>query len=135
MTATDLICCYAARRVLPLQSRAHKICHMSGQFDPTRTSKLDLSAAGVARRVNYVSQAKLSDDWQWGMEPFCRDDPPPLVSFSRVGPAVRLVAALAGLLLPLLACSPAVALLLVPYAEIRVAGGRGRGPSGEGVDA
>ncbi|KAK1628411.1 hypothetical protein QYE76_002726 [Lolium multiflorum] len=83
LTATDVLCCYADRRVLPLQARAHKICHMSGRFYPTRTSKLELSAAAVARRVNFISQAKLPDNWQWGMIPLNRDDPPPL-KFARL---------------------------------------------------
>jgi hypothetical protein len=72
LTAADLLCCHASWRVLPLQWWSHKIGHMSGQLDPTRTSKLELSPVGVARRVNFVSQAKLPDNWQWGMEPFYR---------------------------------------------------------------
>ena len=63
LCAADLLCCYASRRVLPLQARVHKICHMSGRFDPTRTSKLELTNAQVAKRVNFVSQAKLPDNW------------------------------------------------------------------------
>ena len=90
LTAADLLCCYASRRVLPLQARSHKICHMSGRFDPTRTSKLELSPAAVAKRVNWISQAKLAADWQWGMEPYCRDDLPPLVSVSCTRPAAGL---------------------------------------------
>jgi hypothetical protein len=81
LCAADLLCCYASRRVLPLQARAHKICHMSGRFDPTRTSKLELTPAQVAKRVNFVSQAKLPDNWNWGMEPYSRAEPPPVVSF------------------------------------------------------
>ncbi|KAK1698304.1 hypothetical protein QYE76_015001 [Lolium multiflorum] len=78
LTAMDLLCCYASRRVLLLQARSHKICHMSGRFDPTWTSKLELSLAAVAKRVNWISLAKLPADWQWGMEPYRRDDLPPL---------------------------------------------------------
>ena len=80
LCAADLLCCYASRRVLPLQARAHKICHMSGRFDPTRTSKLELTPAQVAKRVNFVSQAKLLDNWNWGMEPYSRKELPPVVS-------------------------------------------------------
>jgi hypothetical protein len=75
---------------------------MSGRFDPTRTSKLELTKAQVARRVNFVSQAKLPDNWQWGMEPFSRDDPPPVVSFSFV---LSQLVSVAGRLLPLPDCS------------------------------
>ncbi|KAM0845108.1 hypothetical protein ACQ4PT_056606 [Festuca glaucescens] len=78
LTGADLLCTFISRRVLPLQWRVHKICHMSGRLDPTRTSKVQLSLEGVARRVNHISQAKLPDNWQWGMEPFSRNDPPAL---------------------------------------------------------
>jgi hypothetical protein len=92
LTASDLLCTYAVRRVLPLQCRAHKIGHMSGRFDPTRTSKVELSKAQVARRVNAISQAKLPENWNWGMEPRNRAAPPELVSlYVLVG--FRLVAA------------------------------------------
>ncbi|KAK1663747.1 hypothetical protein QYE76_051906 [Lolium multiflorum] len=39
LSAEDLLCTYVERRVLPLQRRVHKIGHMSGRLDPTRTSK------------------------------------------------------------------------------------------------
>ncbi|KAM0860662.1 hypothetical protein ACQ4PT_046399 [Festuca glaucescens] len=78
LTGADLLCTFISRRVLPLQRRAHKICYMSGRLDPTRTSKIQLSLEGVARRVNHISQARLPDNWQWGMEPFSRNDPPAL---------------------------------------------------------
>jgi hypothetical protein len=52
LCAADLLCCFISRRVLPLQARSHKMCHMSGRLDPTRTSKLELTPAAVAKRVN-----------------------------------------------------------------------------------
>ncbi|KAK1628388.1 hypothetical protein QYE76_002703 [Lolium multiflorum] len=82
LCAADLLCCYASRRVLPLQARAHKICHMSGRLDLTRMSKLELNKAQIAKRVNSVSQAKLPDNWNWGMEPYSGNDLPPL-TFAR----------------------------------------------------
>ncbi|KAM0915282.1 hypothetical protein ACQ4PT_010946 [Festuca glaucescens] len=78
LTGADLLCTFISRRVLPLQRRAHKICYMSGRLDPTWTSKVQLSSEGVARRVDHISQARLPDNWQWGMEPFRREDPPAL---------------------------------------------------------
>ncbi|KAM0860213.1 hypothetical protein ACQ4PT_046680 [Festuca glaucescens] len=78
LTGADLLCTFISRRVLLLQRRVHKICYMSGRLDPTRTSKVQLSLEGVARWVNHISQAKLPDNWQWGMEPFSRNDPPAL---------------------------------------------------------
>ena len=76
----DLITAFVSRRVLPLQKRVHKICYMSGRLDPTRTSKIELSSRGGAHRVNAISQAHMPDNWQWEMEPYKRDDLPPLVS-------------------------------------------------------
>jgi hypothetical protein len=62
LRAEDLLCTFASRRVLPLQARAHKIGHMSGRFDPTRTSRAELTKAQVARRVNFISVAKMPED-------------------------------------------------------------------------
>jgi hypothetical protein len=76
----DLIAAYASRQVLPLQRWVHKICYMSGRLDPTWTSKVELSKSAVSRRVNAVSQAHMPENWDWGMEPYRREDPPPLVS-------------------------------------------------------
>jgi hypothetical protein len=64
LTASDLLCTFTSRRVLPLQRRSRKICHMSGRFDPTRMSKVELTREVVANRVNYISNARLPDDWQ-----------------------------------------------------------------------
>jgi hypothetical protein len=93
LCATDLLCCYTSRRVLPLQSRCHKICHMSGQFDPTRTSKVELNKARIASQVNFISQAKLPDNWGWGQEPYDRTEMPPVVSIVCLLARCRLAAA------------------------------------------
>ncbi|KAK1629253.1 hypothetical protein QYE76_003568 [Lolium multiflorum] len=84
LSAEDLLCTYVERRVLPLQGRIHKIGHMSGRLDPTRTSKVALSKAQVARRVNSITKANLPDDWNWGLPPYDRSSPPELL-FSRQG--------------------------------------------------
>ena len=39
LTSDDLLRTFISRRVCPLQTRAHKICHMSGPLDPTRVSR------------------------------------------------------------------------------------------------
>nr|XP_051211171.1 uncharacterized protein LOC127328624 [Lolium perenne] len=52
---------------------------MSGRFDPTRTSKVELSKAQIASRVNFISQAKLPDNWDWGLEPYNRAEMPPVL--------------------------------------------------------
>ena len=77
----DLIAAFIARRVLPLQRRAHRICEMSDRHDPTRMSTAALSVAGVVQRVNFISKAALKEDeWGFGLEPYRRGNPAPSVS-------------------------------------------------------
>ncbi|XP_071683177.1 uncharacterized protein [Lolium perenne] len=76
LTAEDLLCTIAERRVLPLQMRTHKIGHMSGRFDPNRTSKAPLTKAQVASRVNHITKANLAEDWSYGLAPCDRNHPP-----------------------------------------------------------
>ncbi|KAK1650401.1 hypothetical protein QYE76_068206 [Lolium multiflorum] len=84
LSAEDLLCTYISRRVIPLQWRVHKIGHMSGLLDPTRTSKLELSKAQVAHRVNNITKANMPDNWDWGLAPYDREQPPELL-FTRQG--------------------------------------------------
>ncbi|KAK1691991.1 hypothetical protein QYE76_008688 [Lolium multiflorum] len=84
LSAEDLLCTYISRRVVPLQWRVHKIGHMSGLLDPTRTSKLELSKAQVAHRVNNITKANMPDNWDWGLAPYDREQPPELL-FVRQG--------------------------------------------------
>ncbi|KAK1646905.1 hypothetical protein QYE76_064710 [Lolium multiflorum] len=76
LSAEDLLCTYMERRVIPLQARAHKIGLMSGRLDPTRTSRVALTKAQVAHRVNNVTKANLPEDWAWGLPPYDRAAPP-----------------------------------------------------------
>ncbi|KAK1618390.1 hypothetical protein QYE76_023907 [Lolium multiflorum] len=76
LTAEDLLCTIAERRVLPLQMRTHKIGHMSGRFDPNRTSKAPLNKAQVASRVNHITKANLTESWSYGLVPRDREHPP-----------------------------------------------------------
>jgi hypothetical protein len=80
LVATDFLATFVSRRVLPLQSRPHKMCHMSGRKDPSRTSSVKLEPAEVVRWINLVSNAKFAEDWEWGMRPYDRNIRPPLVS-------------------------------------------------------
>ena len=34
----------------------------------------------VANMVNYIAHCKFEEDWQFGKEPYSRDNPPPVVS-------------------------------------------------------
>ncbi|KAK1653413.1 hypothetical protein QYE76_071218 [Lolium multiflorum] len=68
-SAEDLLCTYIERRVIPLQRRVHKIGLMSGRLDPTRTSRIALTKAQVAHRVNNITKANLPEDWAWGLPP------------------------------------------------------------------
>ncbi|KAK1665638.1 hypothetical protein QYE76_053797 [Lolium multiflorum] len=84
LSAEDLLCTYMERRVLPLQGRIHKIGHMSGRLDPTRTSKVALTKAQVAHRVNNITKANMPEAWEWGLPPYDRTTPPELI-FPRQG--------------------------------------------------
>ncbi|KAK1685198.1 hypothetical protein QYE76_046046 [Lolium multiflorum] len=76
LSAEDLLCTYMERRVIPLQGRVHKIGHMSGRLDPTRTSRVALTKAQVAHRVNNITKANMPEDWEWGLPPYDRAAPP-----------------------------------------------------------
>src|SRR3954464_13952878 len=82
LTGADLLAAFVARRVLPLQSRPHLICQMSGHRDPSRTCTKDLPHSEVADTVNYIANCGLWGDWHFGMEPYSRATPPPVVSCS-----------------------------------------------------
>jgi hypothetical protein len=45
---------------------------------------MELTKAQVARRVKFITQAKLSDNWDWGMEPYSRKELPLVVSLLAV---------------------------------------------------
>ena len=78
----DLVAAFVERRILPLQSRPHMMCQMSGRFDPSRLSTWEMPHAEVALMVNYIANCKLAGDWQYGKAPYSRANPPPVVSFS-----------------------------------------------------
>jgi hypothetical protein len=73
LTSDDLLRAFISRRVSPLQQRTHKICHMSGRFDPNRTSTRELSKAEIYRRVKAIAKMQMEDDnGEWGVKPFDR---------------------------------------------------------------
>ena len=82
LTGADLVAAFVERRVLPLQSRPHMVCQMSGRFDPSRLSTREMPHAEVSYMVNYISNCKLAEDWRYGKAPYSRANPPPVVSFS-----------------------------------------------------
>ena len=79
LSGPDLLAAFVTRRVLPLQSRPHLICQMSGQLDPSRMCTKDMPHEEVAYMVNYLANCKLSEEWQFGKEPYSRANPPPTV--------------------------------------------------------
>ena len=76
----DMVGTFVSRRVLPLQRRSHKICHMSGRLDPTRISTFNLGAEAIWQRCKDIAQIKMPE-WSWGMKPYHRRRLPPVVSF------------------------------------------------------
>jgi hypothetical protein len=72
LTGPDLVATFVERWVLPLASRAHKIGLMSGPRDPTRFSTRRPSRAQVIERVNIITNSKLPEGWEYGMEAYTR---------------------------------------------------------------
>ena len=81
LTPDDLLRTFISRWVCPLQTRVHKICHMSGLLDPTRVSRNVLTKAQVLGRMKAIARSNMVDTWEWGVEPFERDRRAPNVSF------------------------------------------------------
>ena len=80
LVASDLLAAFVARRVLPLQGRPHLICQMSGRHDPSRLCTKEMPRGEVANLVNHIAHCEFTEDWQFGKEPYSRDNPPPVVS-------------------------------------------------------
>ena len=80
LTGEDLIITFISRRVSPLQRRVHKICHMSSNLDPTRTSTFELKKEAIRLRVKAIATVRMGEKWTWGLEPYSRSNPPPAVS-------------------------------------------------------
>ena len=80
LTGDDLLRTFISSRVCPLQTRVHKICHMSGPYDPTRVSTCLLSKDQVRIRVKAIARTSMEAAWDWGGEPYDRGNLPPNVS-------------------------------------------------------
>ena len=80
LTGDDLLCVWIERRISPLQKRTCSIWQMSGVMDPNRMSTFPLSKESVCRRVRAIAQTKMTSNWEWGKEPYTRENPPPSVS-------------------------------------------------------
>jgi hypothetical protein len=75
----DIVACFISRRVSPLQRRFHKICQMSVAMDPTRHSTHDLTPADILRWVKDICKSS-QVTFAWGLEPYSRDRPAPMVN-------------------------------------------------------
>ena len=80
LVGANLLATYVARRVLPLQGRPHLICQMRGLRDASRMSTKEMPRAEVANMVNHIAHCDFGEDWQFGKEPYSRDNPPQVVS-------------------------------------------------------
>ena len=56
---------------------------MSGQLDPSRMCTKEMPQPDAADMVNYLANCQLSEDWQFGKEPYSRANPPPAVRSPR----------------------------------------------------
>ncbi len=60
------------------------MCFYSGRQDPTRMTTIELTKAQVRLRVKAIAESLMTDDWEWGIAPYDRANPPPIVSFSTI---------------------------------------------------
>ena len=80
LEAMDFLLAWVAQRVLPLQRRPHKMCFLSGQLDPSRTSRSHLRKSNVAGQISSIVDDEVPDNWEYGMAPYSRTVLPPHVS-------------------------------------------------------
>ena len=79
--ASDLVVAFVERRVLPLQSCPHLVCRMRGHRDPSQMCTKDMPPAKVSLMVNKIPDLKVSEQsWQFGKQPYSRDNPPPVIT-------------------------------------------------------
>ena len=84
LTGDDLMRTFIGRRINPLQDRPHKMCFYSGRLDPSRMTTIELTKAQVRLRVKAIAESSMTDDWEWGIPPYDRENPPPIVSYSTI---------------------------------------------------
>jgi hypothetical protein len=48
-------------------------------MDPTRITTFKLTKLEVVLKVQAIAQTKMTEDWEWVLEPFSRANPPPEV--------------------------------------------------------
>ena len=81
LTGDSMVATFISRRVLPLQRRVHKICHMSGRLDPTRTSTFQLDQIQIWQRSKAIAKVDMTSTWEWVLRPYSRRRLPPAVSY------------------------------------------------------
>ena len=82
LVAADLVAGWLCRQVLPLQRRCHRICDMSGRLDPTRISTFQMDLEDVLHRMKMITDLKVDDSFDFGLKPYNRRQPPPVVCSS-----------------------------------------------------
>ena len=79
LTGRDLLMAWVSRRVIPLQRRPHKLCYLSGLRDPSRTAREVMYEEEVAKLASAIIDGLVEDDWDFGVPPYRRSNPPPQV--------------------------------------------------------
>ena len=87
LTSRDLTLSWLARRVYPLQDRAHKMCFYSGLRDPTRACAEAWESGELRRWAGQVITDAIERKWQFGVEPFSCARRAPVVSSFPVMPS------------------------------------------------
>ena len=53
---------------------------MSDHRDLSQMCTREMPCTEVANMVNHITNCEFGEDWQFGKEPYSRDNPPPVVS-------------------------------------------------------
>ena len=64
-----------------LQNWVHKMCFMSGRYDPTRLSMKNYSTDALDSWMWIITKGHVGDDWGFGLPPYSCKHPPPKVCF------------------------------------------------------
>jgi hypothetical protein len=82
LTTRDPTLCWLYNRVAPLQSRVHKICHLSGRLDPTRLTWKRWKLAALNNWLRHIAKEEaVPENWKYGMAPYTRRKRAPQVRY------------------------------------------------------
>ena len=79
LTSHDLLMAWVSRQVIPLQRQPHKLCYLSGLRDPSWTAREVMYEEEAAQLASAIIDGRVENDWEFGVVPYRRSNPPPQV--------------------------------------------------------